>query len=156
MCTKGNITLACRLVYCMTNGDSPLYKSLNESLGFRIVETVIKFSMLVRFTELKLISYYSISIHLFRFDQGNQPNYALEMLCDKKLPLIREYVDAVVRDTPVTPASVSQLVNLYDRCQFFESNIHMVSLNLYYFEKFETKLINGLSLLLSEDATQFL
>lgn len=68
------------------------------------------------------------------------------MLCDKNLPLIRQYVDKVVRETPDTSPSVSQLVNLYDRCQFFESNIHRVSLNLYYFEKFEIKLINGLPL----------
>jgi hypothetical protein len=66
MCTKkGNITSACRLVYCMKNSDSPLNKALNEPLGFQIVETVIKFLMMVRFTELKLISYYNISIYLF-------------------------------------------------------------------------------------------
>jgi len=116
----------------MTNIDSPLNKSLYEPLGVRIVGTVIKAIVMVKSATVKFISYFTSFVY-FRFYQGNRQEHvsiALEMLCDRKLPLIPEFVDAVIKQTPASPASVNHLVNLYERCKFVDS--HKVSLHIFY------------------------
>ncbi|XP_057364438.1 uncharacterized protein LOC130685209 isoform X2 [Daphnia carinata] len=108
---KGNfIQTASRLVFAMTNVESPLNKCLFEPVGSQIVNTVI---------------------HAFlKENRPEQLPFALEMLNDPKLPLVTEFIDQIIKQIQISPLPIAKkLLTLYDRCEFNNVKISLHSFN---------------------------
>ncbi|KAI9561946.1 hypothetical protein GHT06_012909 [Daphnia sinensis] len=120
LCNKKGICIqtASRLVCAMTNVDSPLNRSLCEPIGSQIVGTVIH--------------------ALVKENRQEQLSVALEMLNNRKLPMVIEFIDQIIQQIHISsPPIAKKLVTLYERCEF-----ENVKISLYSFNKIIVTLVN--------------